>query len=278
MRLVDVHCHLEAEEFAGRLEGVIADARDAGVVKMITASVTPDQWALSLELARTFPEVACVVGVHPWYCREEDLSLLDGLADAVARGAVGIGEAGLDTKTDRTPFLLQEAVFERQLAIARDLNVPMVLHCRGAFNEMLHCFRKIGVPQRGGILHSFTGSAEVAEQFMEHGFSFSLGGILTYRNSRKRNNMLRRIYPAAFLLETDSPDIPPVEAKERPNVPANILHNLRAAAEILELSEEVIAETTTRNAMRIYGLTIYPFDADAHQGFSCGADTRKDAD
>ena len=256
MRLVDVHCHLEAEEFAGRLDEVIAGARVAGVVKLITASVTPDQWPLSLELARTFPEVACVVGVHPWYCRDGDLSLLDGLADAVAQGAAGIGEAGLDTKIDRTPFLLQEAVFERQLAIARDLNVPMVLHCRGAFNETLHCFRKIGVPRRGGILHNFTGSAEVAEQFMDHGFAFSLGGILTYRNSRKRNDMLRRIYPGAFLLETDSPDIPPVEAKERPNVPANILHNLRAAAEILEVPEEEIAETTTRNAARIFGLTI----------------------
>jgi TatD DNase family protein len=256
MRLIDVHCHLEAEEFTGRLEDVLADARSVGVVGLITASVTPDQWALSLELARTFPGVACVVGVHPWYCREEDLSLLDGLAEAVALGAVGIGEAGLDTKIDRTPFLLQEAVFERQLATARDLNVPMVLHCRGAFNEMLHCFRKIGVPRRGGIMHNFTGSAEVAEQFMEYGFAFSLGGILTYRNSRKRNDMLRRIYPDAFLLETDSPDIPPVEAKERPNVPTNIMHNLRAAAEILELTVEEVAETTARNAVRIFGLTL----------------------
>jgi TatD DNase family protein len=256
MRLIDAHCHLEAEEFAGRLEGILAEARAAGIVGLITAAITPDQWDLSLELARTFPEVACVLGVHPWYCRREDLPLLDGLAAAVARGAAGIGEAGLDTKTDRTPFLLQEAVFERQLAIARELDVPMVLHCRGAFNEMLHCFRKVGVPQRGGILHNFTGSAEVAEQFMDHGFAFSLGGILTYRNSRKRNDMLRRIYPDAFLLETDSPDIPPVEARERPNVPANIRHNLRAAAEILELPEEDIAETTTRNAARIFGLSL----------------------
>ena len=255
MRLVDAHCHLEAEEFSGRLENILAEARAAGVVRLITASVTPDQWPLSLQLARTFSAVACVVGIHPWYCRVDHLSLLDGLAAAVARGAVGIGEAGLDTKVDRTPFLLQEVIFERQLAIARELNVPMVLHCRGAFNEMLHCFRKTGVPQRGGVLHNFTGSAEVAAQFMDHGFAFSLGGILTYRNSRKRNDMLRRIYPDAFLLETDSPDIPPVEAAERPNVPANIVHNLRAAAEILELPEEEIAETTTRNAARIFGLT-----------------------
>jgi len=254
MRLIDAHCHLEAEEFAGRLDDILADARRAGLVKLITASTTVDEWPLSLELARTFPEVACVIGVHPWYCREEDLSRLDGLADAVAKGAVGIGEAGLDTKTDRTPLLLQQAVFERQLAVARELNVPMVLHCRGAFNETLASFRRTGVPQRGGILHNFTGSAEIAAQFMDYGFAFSLGGILTYRNSRKRNDMLRRIYPHAFLLETDSPDIPPVEAKERPNVPANILHNLRAAAEILQLPPEEIAETTTRNAARIFAL------------------------
>jgi TatD DNase family protein len=104
MRLVDAHCHLEAEEFAGRLDEILADARGVGVIKLLTASVTVSEWPVSLELARTFPEVACVIGVHPWYCREEDLSLLDGLADAVACGAVGIGEAGLDTKTDRTPL------------------------------------------------------------------------------------------------------------------------------------------------------------------------------
>lgn len=256
MRLVDAHCHLEAEEFQGRLDAVLADGRRAGIARFVTAAVTPEEWPVSLALAARHPDVSCVLGVHPWYCREGDLAQLEGLPEALGKGACGIGECGLDTVTDRTPFEAQVAVFERQLAIAREMNLPVVLHCRKAHNEMLACFRRAGAPERGGLVHSFAGSAEVAERFMEHGMVFSLGGILTYRNSVKRNVMLRRIYPDAFLLETDAPDINPVEARERPNVPANIVHNLRAAGEILGRPEEEIAETTTRNAARLFGFEV----------------------
>ena len=253
MRLVDAHCHLECEEFRGCLDGVLRDARAAGVVKMVTASVVPGDWPRSLELARLHGDVECVLGIHPWYCDENSVGSLAGLPEVLEKGAVGVGETGLDTRTDRTPFDLQVRVFEAQLSTARSMNLPVVLHCRGAFNEMLQSFKHVGVPERGGVVHNFTGSAETARQFMDFGMRFSLGGVLTHRNSRKRNEMLRVIYPDAMLLETDSPDIPPVEARERPNVPANIFHNLRAAAELLELPEAEIAAATTRNAARLFG-------------------------
>jgi TatD DNase family protein len=120
----------------------------------------------------------------------------------------------------------------------------------------MQSIRKIGLARSGGIVHNFSGSAELARQLSALGLSFSLGGTLTYRNSRKKREVLEAIYPERFLLETDSPDIPPVEAPGRPNVPANILHNLRAAAEILGEPEERIAEYTTENALRIFGLAM----------------------
>ena len=115
------------------------------------------------------------------------------------------------------------------------------------------CRGKIGMPEAGGIIHSFSGSVEVAELLIPHGISFSLGGILTYRNSKKRVKLLQRIYPDYFLLETDSPDIPPVQM-EKPNVPANIIYNLKAAAEIVEKSEDEVAKATTQNAIGLFGL------------------------
>ena len=253
MRLVDVHCHLESEAFKDHLDEVLETARRAGVCKLITASIDPSQWTVSAALAQKYAMVEYAAGVHPWYCPEETLPQLDQLREA-ARGAAAIGEIGLDAKTQRFPLDLQMEVLTPQLKIARELGLPVILHCRGAFNEMLRLFKQYGAP--GGIFHNFSGSLELAEQFMEFGMAFSLGGVLTWRNSAKRTRLLHRIYPDHFLLETDAPDISPVEARGTVNTPANILYNLRAAAELLEVPAEAVAESTTRNAARIFKLQL----------------------
>ena len=254
MQLVDVHCHLESDVFRGGLDGVLDLARRACVRKLITASVHPDQWALSASLAQEHDIVEFAAGVHPWYCPEDTLPELGRLREAAA-DAVAIGEIGLDSKTERFPLAWQERMFVPQLQVAQDLELPVILHCRGAFNEMLGVFKRYGPPP-GGILHNFSGGPELAEQFMAYGLAFSLGGVLTWRNSAKRTRLLRRIYPDFLLLETDAPDIPPVEARGTVNSPANILYNLRAAAELLEVAAEEVAAATTRNAIRIFGLEL----------------------
>ncbi|MBN2309550.1 MAG: TatD family hydrolase, partial [Candidatus Hydrogenedentes bacterium] len=250
------HCHLESEEFADSLESVLDAARLAGVAALVTCSIVPEQWAVSRALAGRFPEVYCALGVHPWYAREEHLSALDGLRDARGLGAVAIGEIGLDRKIEAPPFAFQRKVFETQLGIANEIGLPVIVHCRGAFNELIESVKAVGPPKAGGVVHAFSGSVEVAEELMPLGFSFSMGGTLTYRNSKKRHRTLKRIYPGHFLFETDSPDIPPVEARGVPNTPANILYALRAAVEILEEPAEAIAEATTRNAVRLFGLEV----------------------
>lgn len=254
MMLVDVHCHLESEAYQGRLDDILDAAGRAGVRKLITASVHPDQWALSARLAGQYEQVEFAVGIHPWYCPEDTLTQIPFLAKA-ARGAVAIGEIGLDAKTQQYPMTWQIGIFVAQLKIAQELNLPVIMHCRGAFNEMLQLFKLHGPPP-GGILHNFSGSPELAEQFMEYGLSFSLGGVLTWRNSAKRIRLLQRIYPDRLLLETDAPDIPPVEARGALHTPVNILYNLKAAAELLEVSADAVARATTRNACRIFGLEL----------------------
>jgi len=256
LRLVDVHCHLESEVYTGSLDRVVADAARAGVRKMITSSIEPGQWDLSESIASRFEEVEFALGIHPWYCAPGDIERIPALAEAKNRGAVAIGEIGLDKKSPLRPMELQQAVFGEQLKIARDIDLPVIIHCRGAFEELRDFLKKTGAPKAGGILHTFSGSVEIAEEFMKYGLSFSFGGVLTYRNSRKKREVLKKIYPERMLLETDSPDIPPVEARGVPNVPANILHVLRAAAELLDVPEEEIAETTTRNASRIFKLAV----------------------
>jgi len=253
LKLVDVHCHLESEEFSGSLDDVLSDARRAGVVKLVTASIAPEQWAKSRALAVQYPEVECACGVHPWYIRPEHETQLGGLREACAAGVAAIGEIGLDRKVPSPDFELQRRLFEIQLQTAIDLDLPVVIHCRGAFDDLAVSFRRIGVPKRGGLIHSYSGSAEWIRPWLDRGIHASLGGALTYRNSRKKREVLQLVYPDFLLLETDSPDIPPVELQGQTNVPANIVYNLRAASEILERTEDEIATHTTANAARLFG-------------------------
>jgi TatD DNase family protein len=254
MRLVDVHCHLESDFFKDRLDDIIRGARDAGIVKLITSSITPGEWPLSESIARRYPEVEFALGVHPWYAKEEDIKAIPALREAPSRGAVAIGEIGLDKKTDHVPFDLQQTVFEAQLSAAKEARLPVIIHCRGAFEDLIRSVKKIGLCERGGVVHSFSGSPEIAAEFMKWNLHFSFGGALTFRNSRKKESVLRSVYPDFFMLETDSPDIPPVEARDMPNVPSNIVYNLRAASEILGISEAEIAATSSANAKRMFNL------------------------
>lgn len=254
VKLIDVHCHLESECYTSCLDEVLHYAQMAGIVKLITASVHPDQWAYSATLARQYAIVEFAAGIHPWYCSEQACAKLDLLVQA-ASGAVAIGEIGLDSKTQVFSFARQLEAFIPQLKVAQQFNLPVILHCRGAFNELLHVFKKQGPPPRG-ILHNFSGSVEIADQFIHYGLAFSFGGALTWRNSTKRQKLLRHIYPDFFLLETDAPDIPPIEAKHSTHTPANILYNLMAAAEILERPVEEIAHVSFRNAVNLFNLNI----------------------
>ncbi|HNZ47967.1 MAG TPA: TatD family hydrolase [Candidatus Hydrogenedentes bacterium] len=254
MRLVDVHCHLDSPAFERRLHDLLETARSAGVCAWISAAIHPSGWEAVRMLSRCHAGVYHALGVHPWYCSDDSLPLIPSLASQASE-AVAIGEIGLDSKRPVFPLERQLSVFSRQLGIARELKLPVILHCRGAFNEMLQLFRKEGAPA-GGILHNFSGGPELAKAFMDYGLAFSLGGVLTWRNSARRTLLLKEIYPHSLLLETDAPDIPPVEARGTVNSPANILYNLKAASELLDVPAEEIAAFSTANAGRIFGIAL----------------------
>ncbi len=256
MKLVDSHCHLESPELLEHIDDVLHKASSAGLVKLITSSVTADEWSVSRGLAEMYREIEYSAGVHPWYVTDKDRGVAELLAAERSKGRmIAVGEIGLDRKIPSPPFDLQREVFMEQMKFAVDCNLPVIIHCRGAFNELMECINITGVPRRGGTVHAFSGSVDIARALIAKGLSFSMGGTLTYRNSRKRSDVLKFIYPGHFLLETDSPDIPPV-GMEKPNMPHNILLFLEAAAEILGLGEEKIAEQTTLNASGIFGLEV----------------------
>jgi TatD DNase family protein len=233
MRLVDSHCHLHDDRIYPQLPAVLSAAHDAGIAACVTAAAEPSEWPRIRDIAQDHSPVAFALGIHPWYAAEEHLALMPELAKASTQGACAIGEIGLDAKIESPAFDAQERLFEAQLAVAREAGLPVVLHCRGAFNSLLHCIRRVGLSEAGGMIHAFSGSVEIAEECLAFGLRISMGSALTYRNSKKRARVLERVFPDHFLLETDSPDMPPVSLRGKTNVPANILLNLQAAAETL---------------------------------------------
>ncbi|HOV32379.1 MAG TPA: TatD family hydrolase [Candidatus Hydrogenedens sp.] len=254
MEIIDVHCHLEADEFSSDLEEVIRHAKDAGIIKMITSSIYPQQWEQSLQLSQKYPEIECTWGVHPWYIKEDYFCELNKLISDSTGKIVAIGEIGLDLKVENPHFELQEKFFIRQLEIAKEINLPVVVHCRGAFSQLVGIVKKIGMPKRGGIIHAFKGSVEIVEQLIPLGFYFSFGCGIIFRQSSKREKVLEKIYPERILVETDSPDIPPPGQTDMRNVPSNIILVLNALSKYLKCPENEIADNATKNAKKVFNL------------------------
>ncbi|MEJ5361908.1 MAG: TatD family hydrolase [Spirochaetota bacterium] len=255
MKLVDVHCHLESEHYAGKLDTIIEKAKSVGVLALVTCAIVPEQWELSHTISKNYKEVYFALGVHPWYIEENFQNQFNKLTLIKDDKYCAIGEIGLDAKTN-IDMQLQKRFFEDQLSIANDLGKPVIVHCRGAFNELVASVKRIGTLKAGGVIHSYSGNVEITKQLIPFGFYFSFGGAITFRNSRKKVEVLKYIYPDYVLLETDSPDIPPVEKNGEINVPENIIYVVKAMSELIEKPEDEIATVTTANAKRLFNLTI----------------------
>ena len=251
MRLIDVHCHLQSDVLRPQLSRIISDAEAVGVEKLITCATAPDDWNVCRDVCTEYECVSFALGIHPWYIPDNADSFLDTLDESDFAGAVAIGETGLDSRHPKYPMDKQIHIFRKQLKIASDVNLPVIIHCMGAWQELHHELKSIPL-RRGGVIHNFNGSRELAKTFSGLGFSFSIGGTLTYRDSAKRADMIRSIYPENLLFETDSPDIPPREKKGMINEPSNMVFVLKAASELLGEDEDEISETTSKNADRIF--------------------------
>ena len=251
MRAFDVHAHLQSDRFDPDRADVIRRAEEAGVKRILNAATEPSDW----DAVRSLGGInRFALGIHPWYIPADAERFLSSRTDSDVRGCSAVGEIGLDSLTERIPLVRQIAVFENQLSLAGELRLPCVIHCRGAFAELVRSASRIGLG-RGAVVHAFNGSRELAEDLMRRGFFLSFGGVLTYRDSRRREEMLRRVYPERFLLETDSPDIPVAEKKGERGEPSDIRSVIRAASEILGEPEEKIAETAWENAQSLFGET-----------------------
>lgn len=254
--MIDAHNHLHFQAFDEDRDDVVERAREAGVTAMVLAGYDSARRDLAARLARR-AGIFATAGLHPWALRDlsdEDVDAeLSALETLDWAPCCALGELGLDAAID-IDHHLQRRVFVRQLALARERDLPLVVHSVRANDEVAQVLEKEGVPGRGGIIHSFWGTQQQAERFVRLGLSLSVGTQLTKGRPAKMVEALDAVGLEALLVETDAPSRPPAGVKSRRNEPAHLSCVVDALALVLRTSREEVADATARNARKIFDL------------------------
>jgi TatD DNase family protein len=253
MTLVDSHCHLDDAQFDPDREDVIARACAAGVETLVavgTGSGPPDLEA-GVRLADAHPNMYATVGVHPHDAAKATPETFERLRDLLSHPKVlSVGEIGLDYHYDFSPRETQRDVFEKQIALAREVGKPVVIHTREAWEDTLRLLQGT----EGGIMHCFSGGPAEAEQALRLGFFISFAGMLTFPKATAIQEAARMVPRDRLLIETDAPYLAPVPHRGRRNEPAFIIGTARKLAELRGETPEEIASATTANFRRLFGL------------------------
>ncbi|MEZ4386016.1 MAG: TatD family hydrolase [Candidatus Krumholzibacteriia bacterium] len=251
--LVDTHCHLTFPPLCDQLAAVLAHARQAGVARVVVPAYDPPSWAQVSALADAHPGVVfAAYGLHPWVA---DQALdLDGLATLLSRpGTVALGEVGLDGKIAGPSVAAQLPVLEAQLALAHDLGKPVILHCRGAFEELLAVLGRF-TPRLRGVVHAWSRGPELARRFLALGLHLGIGGAATRPNARQLHATVTSVPLERLLLETDAPSIGLDGVDPIACEPHHVADVARAVAALREEPRDQVAARTTAAAEALFGL------------------------
>ncbi len=251
---VDSHSHIYSADFSLDRDEVITRALEAGVERIVLPNIDSSSIKPLLDLTETVPGLFFpLVGLHPTSIKEDfrkELQILEYWLGK--RKFYGIGEIGIDLFWDKSFLAEQTEAFSTQIAWAKDRNLPIVIHVRESFTEVMEQLRKDYVPELKGVFHSFTGTMEEAEQIIELGFKIGINGIITFKNS-DLGKTVQKIDPRHLLIETDSPWLAPVPHRGKRNECSYIVTVAAKIAEVHQTSIEKIATITSQNAKELFG-------------------------
>jgi TatD DNase family protein len=253
--LIDSHAHLEMPEFRRDLTEVIQRAKASGIDYIFTVGTEKKDWNRALEIAHSHPSVYAILGVHPHNAREIDEETYPTLRKLCADDKVrAYGEIGLDFYRNLSPQDVQLNRFREQIQLAKELGLPIVVHDREAHQETLEILKSEKAEGYGGIIHCFSGDYEMARECIDMGFYISIPGSITFKNAGGFQDVVRQIPLDSLLIETDAPFLTPVPFRGKRNEPSYVRYTAQKVAEIKKVSLEKVAEVTTENALRVYGL------------------------
>ncbi|ECI0812433.1 YchF/TatD family DNA exonuclease [Salmonella enterica subsp. enterica serovar Dublin] len=251
--LFDTHAHLNAEQYNEDLEQVIERAKSEKVEKIVVVGFDRPTITRAMELIEAYDFMYAAIGWHPVDAidmTDEDIAWIKELSQH--EKVVAIGEMGLDYYWDKSPKDVQKEVFRRQIALAKEVNLPIIIHNRDATEDVVTILKEEGAAEVGGIMHCFTGSLEIAKACMEMNFYISFGGPVTFKNAKKPKEVVKDIPSDRLLIETDCPYLTPAPFRGKRNEPSYVKYIAEQIAELREISFEELAALTTENAKKVF--------------------------
>ncbi|MBN2456468.1 MAG: TatD family hydrolase [Sedimentisphaerales bacterium] len=256
MGLIDTHCHLTFEQLADDIDDIIERSKAAGVAGWVTVGTDAQENRKAVELANRFENMYAAVGIHPHDAKDVTAGTIAELKElAKNEKVVAIGEIGLDFHYNLSPQQEQRRAFAGQLRIASELNLPVIIHCRDAFDETIDVLEQFGTGVKRGVFHCFDGSAEQAKIALGKGYYISFTGVVTFKNA-EQNRQAAKIVPAdRLMLETDCPYMSPEPVrKQKINEPAFMIHTARVLADLKGLGLSDFSQAVTATTRSFFNL------------------------
>ncbi|TXC84993.1 YchF/TatD family DNA exonuclease [Metabacillus litoralis] len=254
--LFDTHAHLNAIQYEEDLEEVIQRALSENVTHIVVVGFDRQTITRAMELTNNYDMIYAAVGWHPVDAidmTDEDLAWIKELS--AHPKVVAIGEMGLDYHWDKSPKDVQKDVFRKQIKLAKEVNLPIIIHNRDATEDVVSILQEENASEVGGIMHCFTGSAEVAKQCLDMNFYISFGGPVTFKNAKKPKEVAKEIPMDRLLIETDCPYLTPHPFRGKRNEPSYVKYVAEQIAELREMNYEEFAQKTSDNARKVFGIT-----------------------
>ena len=258
LQLFDTHCHLDFAHFDPDRPELIGACTAAGINGIVVPGTEPNQWPGCRRLADDFPSLYFAVGIHPWWVAKTGLQhdISDAfdrvLLTSPHRALVAIGECGLDGSI-AIPLDVQQRVLELQLAFAKEHCLPVILHSHRAHNEMIRLLKRYKL-ERGGVVHGFSGSVDLARTYWQMGFYLGVGGVITYERAKKTRETVAAMPLSSVLLESDAPDMPLSGCQGQRNTPLAIIEVAKVLARLRGQTVDEVAAQTTQNAKTLFAL------------------------
>lgn len=257
MRLIDTHTHLDFPDFDADRDAVLGKARALGVERMVVLGVYRDNWQRTWDLVRSDTQLYAALGLHPVYLPQHRPEHVRELGDWLSRlrserQLCAVGEIGLDYFVPGLDHDAQQALFEAQLQLAVDFDLPALLHVRRSHAQVIATLKRCRLA-RGGIVHAFAGSVEEAREYHKLGFKLGLGGAATWPQALKMRRVLPQLPLESLVLETDSPDMAPAMFAGVRNSPEHLPAIAAVLAEVMGVELEVLARVSTDNACEVFG-------------------------
>ncbi|WP_049610659.1 TatD family hydrolase [Yersinia pekkanenii] len=253
---IDTHCHFDFPPFSGAEAASLVSAAQANVRQLIVPAVSSAYFSRILALAAGYPPLFAALGMHPLYIdqhQEADLARLASLLANKTEKLVAVGEIGLDLYMDEPQLPRQLMLLQAQLKLAKQHDLPVILHSRRSHDQLAAALRKVALP-RTGVVHGFSGSLAQAQAFIRLGYYIGVGGTITYERAQKTRRVMARLPLSALLLETDAPDMPLAGFQGHPNRPERAANVFTALCALRPEAPEEIATHLLENSQRLFQL------------------------